>query len=358
MKFIHCADFHLGTSFSASSLPAEVVAAHRRSMFDSFMKVIETAGEQKTDVLLIAGDLFDARYARATDMRRIADAFARIPDTKVFISCGNHDPLTDDSYYATYDFGPNVSVFPNELTSVELPEINTVIYGYSWRRNRYDMLPFELKKTDKDKINILCLHCDCTTRSSYMPVDAARFEEAGFDYTALGHIHKPLRIKERVYYSGSCEPLDFTETGKHGFISGEIDGETKEFHARFIPCATKRFETVHFDTSGMDTYNEVEGMLRRVLPDDKDVILRVIFEGTKNTEIDLNQVILDLSSNYYSLTFKDRTSVDFNIERLYDENENNIIGKYITALVKAAKTDEIADIALYSGLAALLKNKE
>ncbi len=358
MKFIHCADFHLCTAFTSSSLPADVLSEHRKAMLDTFLKVVKTADDEKVDALLISGDLIDERYAGALDMRRISDAFASIPNIRVFIACGNHDPITYNSYYMTYDFPKNVTIFPNELTCIDIPELNADIYGYSWQRNRYDMIPFDMPKTNKDKINILCLHCDCTGSGTYMPANADRLNDAGFDYVALGHIHKPMRVKERVYYPGSCEPLDFSETGQHGFILGEIDPQTKITFAKFVSCATKHFESVHFDLTRMDNYNEIEGMLKRVLPQDKNAVVRVIFEGSKNSDISLEQVISDLAPGFYSLTFKDLTSADFNIEKLYDENENNIIGKYIASLVKQAKTNETADIALYSGIEALLKNKQ
>lgn len=48
-----------------------------------------------------------------------------------------------------------------------------------------------------------------------------------FSYIALGHIHKPaVLLENRMAYPGSPEPLDLTETGPHGYLTGEIDDAT------------------------------------------------------------------------------------------------------------------------------------
>ena len=64
----------------------------------------------------------------------------------------------------------------------------------------------------------------------------------GYDYIALGHIHKPAAVeKNQIYYAGSLEPTDKNDTGKHGFIRGEIiGGETR---AEFIIPLRER---IHF----------------------------------------------------------------------------------------------------------------
>ena len=57
-----------------------------------------------------------------------------------------------------------------------------------------------------------------------------------FDYAALGHIHKPqMVLKNYAAFSGSLEPLDQNETGRHGFLLGEIT--EKGAQIRFVPFA-------------------------------------------------------------------------------------------------------------------------
>ena len=57
----------------------------------------------------------------------------------------------------------------------------------------------------------------------HIPFNRQRLENSGFEYVALGHIHKPQVLKkDRVIYAGALEPVDRNDTGRHGFIKGEV----------------------------------------------------------------------------------------------------------------------------------------
>ena len=56
-----------------------------------------------------------------------------------------------------------------------------------------------------------------------LPIQKSLLEKSGFDYIAMGHIHKPQQvIPGLAAYAGALEPTDKNDTGKHGFIRGEI----------------------------------------------------------------------------------------------------------------------------------------
>ena len=58
----------------------------------------------------------------------------------------------------------------------------------------------------------------------------------GYDYTALGHIHKPdPEITGKCRYSGSPEPTDPNDTGKHGYVIGTAENGVVE--TEFVPAA-------------------------------------------------------------------------------------------------------------------------
>lgn len=57
----------------------------------------------------------------------------------------------------------------------------------------------------------------------------------GFDYVALGHIHKFLKLSDRIYYSGNVERVDFDEENEpKGFIIADLNINTKELNVNFI----------------------------------------------------------------------------------------------------------------------------
>ena len=43
----------------------------------------------------------------------------------------------------------------------------------------------------------------------HCPFRVKKLEESGFDYIALGHIHRPQALmKDRIIYAGALEPID------------------------------------------------------------------------------------------------------------------------------------------------------
>ena len=52
----------------------------------------------------MAGDLYENEQIRESTIEYINDLFKQIPNTKVFISPGNHDPYINNSYYKTFQW--------------------------------------------------------------------------------------------------------------------------------------------------------------------------------------------------------------------------------------------------------------
>ena len=75
---------------------------------------------------------------------------------------------------------------------------------------------------------------------SHIPIQREALKWSGFDYIALGHIHKPeIIFEDLMAYAGSLEPLDHTEMGYHGLIEGEISEEKKQI--TFVPFAKRMY---------------------------------------------------------------------------------------------------------------------
>ena len=51
----------------------------------------------------------------------------------------------------------------------------------------------------------------------HIPIDRRKLEGAGFDYIALGHIHKPQVLeRDRIIYAGTPGAGGPNDTGPHG----------------------------------------------------------------------------------------------------------------------------------------------
>ena len=101
MKFVHIADMHFDTPFRLLSDRSNLGEIRRLDQRKAFKKMISFIKEKKIPYLFISGDLYDNEYIRESTIKFINDEFKQIPDTKIYISPGNHDPYIKNSYYET-----------------------------------------------------------------------------------------------------------------------------------------------------------------------------------------------------------------------------------------------------------------
>lgn len=362
IKCIHTGDLHLGSQFRNASFDGIYSKQRRLEMWETFERIVDRAIENNIDFLFISGDLYEEKYFTIGDIKRVRDKLGEAKDTNVLISTGNHDPIGENSLYNKIDWPENVHIFhPEGISSIRYEEHNTVIWGYSWdkKEEKKDLLS-EIKIDEKENINILLIHGDLLNKDSvYLPMDKQLLESKGFDYIALGHIHKPQFITDRICYCGSPEPLDFGETGIHGIIEGTIDN--KNLSMSLLPFSKRSFIIKEIYTTELMTYNAILDKIKKVdkLSMRKENLYRVALKGLRDRDIDLNIEDLKevLSDDFYYLELIDETVPDYDLEKLKVENENNIIGLFIEEMSKKDLNDDIIKEALYTGLGILLKEK-
>ena len=353
MKFIHTADLHIGTSFLSSSFDKSIARERREDLFKAFNKVIKACKKREADILLIAGDLFEDELVRASDVNRIIDGFKMIPEVRVFIVAGNHDFMHEKSFYNLLSFPDNVTIFNSDkLEKVELEDLNICIYGLSFLKKYYNEDILEIPKLDKTKTNILLLHCDLLNpNGNYLPVSKSKLEKSGFDYCALGHIHKSVKLSNNSVYPGSLEPHDFSEKGYHGYIFGQI--EDKKISVKLIKNNVKQFEVLNVDITGIDSLEEIVNLVKEKANGNIDNFLyRINLKGTLSELVTIDDIKTRLNEELYYAEIIDNTSADYFLPKIYTENKDNIIGLYIDAL--KGRENEIDIEALYLGLDALL----
>ena len=129
MRFIHIADVHLGMQPDAGFPWSE---ERGEAIWESFRRIIRLAGREKTDFLLIAGDLFQCQPLQR-ELKEVNDLFASIPETIVVLIAGNHDYVKRESFYRGFDWADNVVMLLSpEPECVEVPEKKTAVYGCSY----------------------------------------------------------------------------------------------------------------------------------------------------------------------------------------------------------------------------------
>ncbi|MCX7714465.1 MAG: DNA repair exonuclease [Clostridia bacterium] len=257
IKILHTADLHLGSAFS--SFPAEMAKERQKELLACFDTIVELVKSEKAELFLIAGDLFDhpdcicaAEYVNAK--------FAEIPDTKVFIAAGNHDPKR--LIYDSVRWNRNVHIFGSRLEKVEYEHYN--VYGASFSQSCQSESLLERVDTD-EKINILVMHGDLS-KTEYNPIDAKLLSQ--FDYSALGHIHKFSGIGREgggfFAYSGSPEGRGFDELGEMGVIIGEVGKRFSDLS--FRPTMKRIYERLTVDVGNFENNAQLaQEIMKKIL---------------------------------------------------------------------------------------------
>lgn len=337
MKFVHIADMHFDAPFTSLNAVENLGEKRRLEQRNAFKKVIDFIEKNAVEYLFIAGDLYEHEYVRKSTIDYIAKEFKRIPNTKVFITPGNHDPYVKNSYYDTYDFGDNVYVF-NSSKLEKFEDENVNIYGMAF--TEFYMNISELENSSipiSNKLNILVAHCDLNGSKddegfSYNPVLESKLNSLGFDYVALGHVHKNnIDNKNRIYYPGSTISLGFDELGTHGMIAGNITKDN--FSMEFVELDDRKFEELEVTVDDIYSKEDLaEKILNRYLND--MVMYKVILKGKRNFEIDTRELIRVLSHENI-LKIKDETKIAYDIEDLI--SQNNLKGLFVKEVYQMYK---------------------
>lgn len=361
-KVFHCADIHLDSPFSLFS-PGEA-EKRRTELRAAFTSALMFAREMKADLFLISGDLFDGEYVTRDTRDLLVREFAKCRDMHIFITPGNHDPLLASSPYETTEFPENVHVFGREREVISLPDIGVDVYGVGFTSR--DMLSSPVEGwtiRDKNNVNILVCHGDLGASSSVNgPIALRDIAKSGFDYIALGHIHKPsgLLCENGVYYCypGCIEGRSFDESGYHGAMCGVI--EKGRVDMNFKRFSKSRYEWERVDISKAEDKMEALDIIRqsiRQYTDDTALRLTLIGEPKNAFVILPNEIGRGYEFPYY-IEIEDKTVLRPDMQAI--EEENTLKGVFYRKLLAEMEnlpedSDEHRILALAAkyGIAAL-----
>lgn len=369
VRILHMADLHLDSPFSLKN--ADTAQAMRQMMRGTFTSAMLYARGAEIDIVLISGDVFDTGYAARDTLALLKSEFEKSPGIQFVISPGNHDPYRSDSPWAQTAFPENVHIFKSSsLAKISFDELNTDVYGWAFTEENMSVDPLAVKPhPDPSRINILCAHCelDGPVGGRYCSISKAELGAAGFDYAALGHIHKGTdganKIGKSYYaYSGCLEGRSFDECGQKYAIIAELDKNKGELKAEFRTRSftQRRFETVEADVTGCaDTpslLNAVNAAVRAARAG-SEASLRVILRGSVPAELVISEEFTanNVSGVRYA-EVENKTEPTYDIERY--AKEPGIRGAFYRAMEPllisgTEKERQIAAKALKAGIQAL-----
>ena len=339
MKFVHIADMHFDTTFE--SLKENLGEKRRLAQREIFSKMIEYIKTNKIPYLFISGDLYEEKYIRETTIQYINNKFKEIAETKIFIAPGNHDPFLKNSYYNSYNWASNVKIFSNKIEKMSFKDVDIYGYGFNEMYGKTNDLD-ELQIENKEKINILIMHAtldgSLTLEKTYNPVTRKLLKSKGFDYVALGHIHKNnLEENSNIVYPGSMISLGFDELGNHGMVVGEVTKENLK--VELINLDPIEFVEYELDITDIISKEDlIENLNNLYIPENN--YYKIVLKGTRNFEINLLN-IRKLIENNKILKIKDETKLKYNLEEL--PKEISLRGFFVNNLLEKKKSGEYVD---------------
>ena len=318
-----------------------------------------TQDQTQRDQKVASGQVFMAQGWMTVKQPRSA-LYSSDPNAKMLYcgsittgDSGNHDYLKSTSYYRNYKWQGPVHMFLSQKPAcMEFKELGVRIYGLSYEEREITEPLYEKILPEKRGIaSILLAHGG---DEKHIPFRKNELLKLGYDYIALGHIHLPAELaKDRMYYAGSLEPTDKNDTGKHGYIKGEIkNGRTR---TEFIPFASREYVHMEVEAGREMTGREMKEKISLAIRERGiQNIYKIILRGFRDPDMIYDTDRMDSYGNIVEIL--DETKPAYDYEKLKKQNAGNLLGWYIESFAEA-KDDSVESIALAEGVQAMLEAK-
>lgn len=239
MRLLHTSDWHLGKRLMERSLLSD-----QQHALDQVLTLLTATPH---DALVVAGDVFDQSVPPEEAVQVLGAFLARLrerlPSLPVVLIAGNHDSaarLASNAELLSLT-GVHVRGDPEmvdwpvvlraasgetaQLWAVPFLWAGTLQDGDVVARTQVEALDFALARIrarqDAGLAQVLVSHCfaqggstsdsERTLVGQATAVAPSRF--SGFDYVALGHLHRPQLVAPNARYSGSLLAYSFSEVG-------------------------------------------------------------------------------------------------------------------------------------------------
>lgn len=280
VRFIHAADLHLDSPMvGLKQLPQTIFRKLQESTFDAFTKIIDSALIHNVDFIILAGDLFDGEDRSIRAQTRFRKEMERLEkkNIPVFAVHGNHDHL--DGNWAHLPMPENVHIFSHEVETVKYTNSGgTVVhlYGFSYpKRHVLERMVDRYAKVQGADFHIGILHGHAEGSSdhgNYAPFKLRDLLEKGFDYWALGHIHKRETLNEQppAIYPGNIQGRNRKETGRKGCYLVNLTEAGADLE--FIETSSVVWEEKTVNVSDASTFHDIYSVCRRIMEESRKEI--------------------------------------------------------------------------------------
>ena len=340
MKFFHLSDLHIGLKLMNHDM--------REDQEYILSKIVETADVEKPDAFVIAGDIYD-KAVPSVEAVEVFDQFLEklteaVPEAVIMMISGNHDsapridcfrkvlshqkvymvgqpPRTEEEYIEKViledkDGKVNFYLLPFVKPSMVKQVVGVDENGNNLSYNETLHRLIGREKINSDERNVLVSHqfylpsgknaedvermdSEMRTVGNIDEVSADVLEK--FDYAALGHIHKPMKVGSELYrYCGTPLACSVSEAQQQkGIIMVEM-GVKGEIKTTILPLEPLRQVKV------------VKGTLEEVLKEScKDYVTVILTDKVDLDVIDMQERIRLAFPNLLEIRRENQRKTDY-----------------------------------------------
>ncbi len=295
IKIFHTADLHLGMRFAGYPEIQNLLIDAR---YETLARMVEIANKEKSDLFVIAGDLFDRVTVKAKEISRAAKILNEFNGELVAVLPGNHDYYTSDS--SLWDSfsqvtGDRVLILKEpKLYDLRNHHLDAVIFACpcSSKHSAENKIGW-IADVDYPKDNLLKIgiaHGSLEGISpdfnkSYYPMTSKELEASVSDLWLLGHTHlsypeNPTE-KDKIFIPGTPEPDGFDCKHKGNAFLIKIEKPSEKVIKK-IDTGKYRFVINSVLLQDEGSIEKMEAEYSKV--EYKNTILRLILEGRLKKE--------------------------------------------------------------------------
>ena len=281
VRVLHIADLHIDSPMHGlvpydDEVPVDVIRTATRT---ALRLVVNDAIQEKVQLVVIAGDLYDGNWRDYNTGIFVTNQLAELNDAgiPVAIVLGNHD--AESVVTKQLRLPPNTHLFSSSRPETwVVNEVGIAVHGQSYaERATFADLAAEYPTGDSGLINIGLLHTCFNGQlghEPYAPCTLDDLRSKGYDYWALGHVHNYTVISEDplVVFPGNLQGRNIRETGPKGACLVTFEDRHPTVQRLFKDVV--QWEHVQLDVSGVTS---IDDSLDRC----RDELLRVVESGSE-----------------------------------------------------------------------------
>lgn len=292
-RFIHAADIHLDSPLRGlsryESAPAESIRDACRRAFEN---LVNLAIEEKVSFVLLAGDLYDGDWKDYSTGIFLSQQMGRLGkhNILVFTVAGNHDAA--NRMTKALDSPTNMKTLSTrKVETIKLDDLSVAIHGRSFGTQHVDEnLAAGFGTAEKGLFNIGLLHTSLDGREDhavYAPCSVDDLRSKGYQYWALGHIHKQEIVSEDpwIVFPGCIQGRHIKEAGAKGCVLVTVEDNTVSTAEkcsldvlRWVECVVDLTDAAEMRDVLERTRKSIE--IERTSADGRPMAMRIRLEGS------------------------------------------------------------------------------